>query len=1065
MNLLKNKLASKLMLVAAMLLGSGTLFAANKIYLGALPAIQTYDEVRLPVMLDCDEEAVGAQFNVILPTSLILKDIEFNTERSADHMAQAGIKNSVPTFLVVSPSYNSFVGTTGVIAYLRVKVADGALKVPSTSPIRLESIKISGANGPLVQGESDEKMISIGEVSKIEASVSSNVVNPNGKLTVSVGLNNTVVAQGMQLDVQLPEGFSFDCSANGLLKITNGPRLTLGSTVQGKPKGNKVTILAYNLSNKPVIDKDDFGSGEALFSFDVVAPAEFAAKSEIVISNVVVSLPGSEGIESAGEGMNIEIVNGAEAKAAADAKVAELKEALAAALAEIAEKYADVKDQFTGEEINANIAALEQAIAAAYEDHSLSTAEKYNEVMAPAEEIAASIAALVPAAEAMVGEAARVKANEEAYKATTDAIAALEAELAAAVEAVKDNADYDVTADQKAAADLIAAAKTAAEEAYKAVETEGKYEYALDAEPIKAAIAAIATNAAKADADAKEAARVAANKAAYEADLAKIAPFETNYATEAAKVAQNYPDFDATEVKAAAKKAIDDQKAQAAAALKAVEAEGEYKNTVDTEAMATAIAAIETAAKKFQADKDAAAAEAARVAANQKAYEAELAVIAGLQTELDNAVKAVADNKEYDVTADKAAADKLIADAKAAAKAALDAVAKEGNYAPVVKADAIKAAIAKIAENADKAALEAARVKANEAAAEADNKAIAALEAKLADALAEVAKTYPDYDATADKAAADKLIAEAKEAVKKALEAVAKEGNYASPVKAEPIEAAIAAISANAKADADKKAEEALKAANEAAKAKADAAVAELNKALAAALETIKKECPAVADQFDGANVNDAIKSLEKKIDEALANATLAEKYDEVMAPAANINELIDALVKEAKDAQKAAEDEAKAEADRVAANKAAQAADEARIAAMEQKLNDEVTKLEALFAELGITEPQWLRSEKAAIMEKILGHKDNVSNEADRVAEEGNYKTQVTDSHVALMNELIAAYVDNVKTSGIDSIIVDGNSGKVRIYTIDGVQHDRLVPGVNIIVKEDGTTTKVYVK
>lgn len=657
MNLLKNKLAAKMMLVAMMILGTGSIFAANKIYLGDLPAIQTYDEVRLPVMMDCDENATGFQFNVILPKTLELKNIELNTERRVDHIAQYGIKNGVPTFVVMSPNFSSFVGNTGVIAYLRVKVVDGALKTPSVSPIKLEAIKVSGENGSvLVNGESDVKEISIGEVSKIEATLSSQYVSPNGKFTVNIGINNTVPTHSMQLDVELPAGFTFDCSANGRLKVVNGPRLTVGSSVSGKPKDNKVTIVASTYTQSPILAADDYGKGDYLFSFDVIAPAEFAEKGEIVVSNVVVSLP--SGVESACEGISVEISNSSKFKADADAEVKALKDALAAAIAEIAEKYADVKDQFTGADITTNITTLEQAIAAAYGNNTL--ASKYDEVMAPKADITAAIA-------------------------------------------------------------------------------------------------------------------------------------------------------------------------------------------------------------------------------------------------------------------------KLVEDAKAA----------------------------------------------------------------------------------------------------------------------------------QAKVDADK----ALKAAAE----KAAAEIKALNDKLAAALESIAKNCPLVADDFKGENVAAAIKALQAKVDAAVADGSLTEKYDEVMAN--TIGELIDTLVKEAEIAQAAAVEAEAAEKARKENNEKAYKEDLAAIDELTAKLQAEIKALEDHFNAIGETEPNWVLVEQTNILVKIRDLKTKADNENDRVAKEGDYRKQVDALDTMLVNQLIAAYVANVKTSGIDSIISDENLGNVRIYTIDGVQHNTLVPGVNIIVKEDGTTTKVYVK
>lgn len=255
------------------------------------------------------------------------------------------------------------------------------------------------------------------------------------------------------------------------------------------------------------------------------------------------------------------------------------------------------------------------------------------------------------------------------------------------------------------------------------------------------------------------------------------------------------------------------------------------------------------------------------------------------------------------------------------------------------------------------------------------------------------------------------------------------------------------ATAAQAKLDAEK----ALKAAAD----KATAEIKALNDGLAAALATIAKECPLVADDFKGENVADAIKALQTKVDAAIADGTLPAKYDEVMAPAKEIAELTATLVKEAKDAQAIAENEAKAEADRVAKNKAAYEADLAEVAKLEAELQAVVDGFKAEWTNL-------FPSDKNDVIREIKNTKKDIESEKARVAIEGEYVSQVDAQNI---RDMIAYYKNLVETSGIDSIVADENLGNVRIYTIDGVQHNRLVPGVNIIVKEDGTTSKVYVK
>lgn len=335
------------------------------------------------------------------------------------------------------------------------------------------------------------------------------------------------------------------------------------------------------------------------------------------------------------------------------------------------------------------------------------------------------------------------------------------------------------------------------------------------------------------------------------------------------------------------------------------------------------------------------------------------------------------------------------------------------------------------------------------------------VENSFKEAIEAIAKDCPDVKDIFKGEEISGKIADLKKAIDTAYAQTTLGSDYANVMapKAE-IEAAIAKLvedakAAQAKVDADK----ALKAAAE----KATAEIKALNDKLAAALESIAKNCPLVADDFKGENVAAAIKALQDKVDAAVADGSLTEKYDEVMAN--TIGELIDTLVKEAEIAQSAAVEAEAAEKARKENNEKAYKEDLAAIDELTAKLQAEIKALEDHFNAIGETEPNWVLVEQTNILVKIRDLKTKADNENDRVAKEGDYRKQVDALDTMLVNQLIAAYVANVKTSGIDSIISDENLGNVRIYTIDGVQHNTLVPGVNIIVKEDGTTTKVYVK
>ncbi len=85
--------------------------------------------------------------------------------------------------------------------------------------------------------------------------------------------------------------------------------------------------------------------------------------------------------------------------------------------------------------------------------------------------------------------------------------------------------------------------------------------------------------------------RRAANEAAYQEDLAVIAELQAALDEAVAQIREEHPDYDVETAAAGIQEMIDAQKAQAEAALAAVETEGVYENTVDG---ASVLDAIET---------------------------------------------------------------------------------------------------------------------------------------------------------------------------------------------------------------------------------------------------------------------------------------------------------------------------------------------------------------------------------------------------------------------------------------------------------------------------------------
>ena len=301
-----------------------------------------------------------------------------------------------------------------------------------------------------------------------------------------------------------------------------------------------------------------------------------------------------------------------------------------------------------------------------------------------AEEVDSAIAAMeadAKAQQAAADETARVEANAAAYNVAKEAVAALQEKLNEAVATVAAECPAaDVTdekADCQAAIDAQAAAVEAAAEAVKVA---GVFNYTVSSAALDRAIKTMIAAAKAQQATADEATRKAENKAAYQGVLADLAAFEAQL--EAAKeAAAKYPDANVDADVAAAKEAIAAARMEAMTAYSLVANEGVFSFTLDHEGLAAKILAIETSAKAQQEAHDAAV-EAARVAANTEAYNRTIAAIEEIEGRLQAAKDVVAEQYPgVDVTAQVKAVEDEIAAIRAAAEAALAAVAEEGTYA------------------------------------------------------------------------------------------------------------------------------------------------------------------------------------------------------------------------------------------------------------------------------------------------------------------------------------------------------------------------------------------------
>ena len=539
-----------------------------------------------------------------------------------------------------------------------------------------------------------------------------------------------------------------------------------------------------------------------------------------------------------------------------------------------------------------------------------------------------------------------------------------------------------------------------------------------------------------------EAARKAANEAAYQASLAEIQRLIDKLNEMEQTAAASYPDATVDTQVAAAQAALDKAKAEADAARAAVADEGNYSYAVDTAAIEALIKAVGDEAAKQQAAVDA---EKARVAANEAAHKAVLDEIAALQASLDATKVAAAENyPDADVDKQVAAAQAALDKAKADAEAAKAAVKDEGNYSYAVDKATIEALITAVTNEAarDQAAkdAEAKRVADNEAAYKASIDEIAALQAALDAMKTKVAATYPDANVTAETVAAQSAIDKAEAGANAAKSAVILEGNYSYTVDTEGITALINAIETAAEAQRV--------AANEAAY---QATLAEIQR-LTDKLDNMKA---LIATTYPDVNVDEAIAAAAAAIEAAKNGAAdaLAAVKDEgkysYTVDAAAIEALIDAIRTAAAEAQAALDKENA----RVEANQAAYEEAIAQIDALQAALDAMKANVEENYPDADVTAE--IEAAQAAI--------DNARSEAEdaleAVAEEGTFAySPDTDS----VDALIAAIETAAKAAGIVNIEADAAKG-ILYYDINGRRVINPERGMVVIrLTPDGQVTKI---
>jgi len=581
MKLLTKRFGFRVLMVLAVMLCARSVSAENKFYIEPF-TISSYDVVNVPVMLEnTGITPTGFQFDVVLPAEL-----EFAGEPTANPARLTNVhtllfnKNN-GRVLSYSSDRQTINGTEGELLTLPVKVKTGMLTENTEVKIGIVDAILTTALGEqTVRPEDTEATVTLQAFTATGYSPAAEVVAmPGSPATIEFALRNNCNVLGMQVDFVLPEGFTADASGLNL-----GTRCTAGiaKSVTAN-EGNVYTVQLYSAIDNNMLT----GNDGVVFTLAVNVPEDMEADAATVtVKNLDVSYAAGKSIT--GEPFEVQIVNGMKVAAAANAEIEALEQELAKVLQQIDEECADVAEDYTGSEVYQQITALRTAVDNAFEDGTLK--DNYDEIMKPVDDIRTAISTLLTdaqAAEAQFKENERVAANQAAFEAAMAEADKLQEAVDAAMEEIaKDYPGIDVTTEIEAAQAAVNAQVDNINKALEAVENEGTFEYTVDATDTEAAIAA----AKKAAAD--EAKRQADNKAAYEAAVDAIDALETKLDEAIAKIASDYPSANVSLDVMQAQKAIDKARADAEAALEAVEEEGTYDYTPDTKAIEDMIAAI-----------------------------------------------------------------------------------------------------------------------------------------------------------------------------------------------------------------------------------------------------------------------------------------------------------------------------------------------------------------------------------------------------------------------------------------------------------------------------------------
>lgn len=229
----------------------------------------------------------------------------------------------------------------------------------------------------------------------------------------------------------------------------------------------------------------------------------------------------------------------------------------------------------------------------------------------------------------------------------------------------------------------------------------------------------------------------------------------------------------------------------------------------------------------------------------------------------------------------------------------------------------------------------------------------------------------------------------------------------------------------------------------------ANAVIAGLENQLNVALATIAETCPDVKDAFNGADLSAQIAALKQAVQDAFDNQTIVEEYETLMSPVTVIQDGIAKLLTDARAAQ--------LEFERVEANNAAYEADLEEIENAQKALDEAIEKIKSDYPDYDY------KADQATIQGLIDAQKKQADDALAAVATAGEYSNTV---NLSAIEKMIDEMIENAKKSGLDVILAEPLEQNDKIFTLDGLQLQKVRHGyVNIIVRADGRVQKVYVK